>query len=425
MKILRNPLVVLGGAYAVLWCAVYAYTTSKGFLSFQFVSEGLSVDPFQYDALARSLATHGTFSLDGVTPFFEREPGYSVFLAFVYLVFGVGSYVAVFAVQAILHFLATVAFVRSVRPFLARNTWIGLAALLLFSPPVFHALFALTRESLALSLCMFLTASLFSLRRSPSYARAALAGALLGVLLVVNVPFLLFPVGLAALLLWWRVPWTRVALCMAIAGAVLSPWVIRNERLRGMPCVTGCYREALQWHVRGEQAEHIGIGIEPAMCLWAEYVSRNWDDRSPYCSFNAVWHAKWPEGFVGVPADISVTKEGKSKILAHFQNYLWFSLFEVVELHLPYVNGWGRAYNVLAVLWTIVVYVGCVFSLRKLRSTEYLLFAAFMLYLTGIYSLTDATPRYLVPILHCYAFLAVLGYTGLRPWFVAPSSSRP
>lgn len=425
MKVLRHPLVVFGLAYAAVWCAVYAYTASKGLLSFQFVSEGLSGDPYQYDALARSLVTHGTFSLDGVTPFFEREPGYSVFLALVYLVFGTGSHVAVFAIQAILYFLATAAFERSVRPFLLGNARIVLIASLLFAPPVFHALFALTRESLALSLCMSLTAAIFSLRQGPSYTRAALSGALLGALLLVNVPFLLFPVGLAALLLWWRVPWTRVALCMVIAGAALSPWVIRNEALRGMPCITGCYREALQWYVRGEQAEHIGVGPEPAMCLWAEYVSRDWNGRSPYCSFNAVWHARWPEGFIGVPEDVLATNEGKAKIRAHFGNYLWFSLFEVVELHLPYVNGWGRGYNLLAVLWTAATYVGCILSLPKLRRTEYLLFAAFMLYLTGVYSLTDATPRYLVPILHCYAFLAVLGYTGVRPWSAAPSSSRP
>lgn len=425
MKFLRNPLVAFAVLYAVAWYAVYAYTQSKGLLSFQFVSDGLSGDPAQYDQLGRSLALHGTFSLDGVTPFFEREPGYSLFLALLYRTFGVGSYAAVFAAQAALHFAATVAFARSVRPMLAGKAWLVIVGFLLFAPPVFHAMFALTRESLALSLGMFLTATLFSLERAPSWATAALAGLLLGALVLVSVTFLLFPVGLAALLLWWRVPWAKVVLCMAVAAAVVAPWVIRNEIHRGMPCVTGCYREALQWYVRGEQAEHIGIGLEPARCLWAEYVSRDWTGRSPYCSFNAVWHAKWPEGFVGVPEDVLATNEGKAKIRAHFANYLWFSLFEVVELHLPYVNGWGRAYNLSAIAWTAAVYLGCAFSLPFLRRREYLLAAAFMLYLTGIYVLTDATPRYLVPILHCYALLAAVGYTGLRSWLTARSSSRP
>jgi hypothetical protein len=181
-----------------------------------------------------------------------------------------------------------------------------------------------------------------------------------------------------------------------------------------MLCLTGCYRAALQWHVRGEQAEHIGINFEPARCLIAEYVTRDWTGRSDYCSFNGVWHRKWPAGFVGVPEDAEITREGQAKILANMPSYLWFSLFEVVELHLPYVNGWGRAYNLSAILWTALVYLGCALSVPFLRRKEYLLFAAFIAYVTALFSLTDATPRYLVPILHCYAFLAVLGYTGLQ-----------
>lgn len=425
-RLLRHPFTWLALIYALAWGCVFTYTRSMGLLSFQFVAEGLSGDPFQYDALARSLVTTGTFSLDGVTPFFEREPGYSVFLAVVYAVFGVGSYDVVFVVQALLHLAATYAFVRSVKPFLTSIGPAFLFALLLFSPPVFHVLFSLTRESFALSLTMFLTALAFSLHRSPSYAKASVAGVLLGALVLVNVPFLLFPVGLAALLLWWKVSWKQVLLCMVIAGVVVAPWGIRNYVHREMLCLTGCYRAALQWHVRGEQAEHIPIGFEPAKCLWAEYVSRDWTGRSDFCSFNGVWHRKWPAGFVGVPEDAEITREGQAKILANMPSYLWFSLFEIVELHLPYVNGWGRVYNLLAIAWTALVYLGCVLSVPRLRRKEYLLFAAFVAYATVLFALTDATPRYLVPILHCYAFAAVIGYTGVvRLWHWSPSSFRP
>ncbi len=401
-------------AYAVVWVAVFRYTQSAGLLSFNFVTDGLTGDAFQYDTLARSLATKGMFSLDGVAPFFEREPGYSVFLAGVYVAFGVGNYTAAFVVQGLLHVCAMYVFIRSVRPFLSGVAPVLLAVFLLFSPPVFHALFSLTRESLALSLAMFVSASTFTLLRRPSIGWAFLSGALLGALVLVNIPFLLFPVGFAAMLLWWKVPWRLVLLALVTCISVVVPWGLRNLAHRDMLCLTGCYRSALQWYVRGEQAQHIGVGAEPAMCLWAEYVSRDWSDRSPYCSFNGVWHLKWPEGFVGVPEDAQVASDGQAKILTHLPSYLWFSLFEVVELHLPYVNGWGRAYNLAAVIWTAIVYVGCILSLSLLRRREYLLIAAFVGYVTLLYALTDATPRYLVPILHCYAFLAVLGYTGLQ-----------
>ncbi len=414
IRFVRNPFTWLTVLFALAWLGVFAYTRSAGLLSFQFVADGLSGDPFQYDVLARSLVTSGTFSLDGVTPFFEREPGFSIFLAAIYLLFGVGSHTAVFLAQAVLHVAATYVFVRSVKPFLPNHGPAVLFGLLLFSPPVFHTLFSLTRESLALSLTMFFTALSFALLRRPSMWRALLCGAFLGVLIVVNIPLLLFPVGFGALLLFWRVPWKHVALSLVVTAAVIAPWGIRNYVHRDMLCLTGCYRAALQWHVRGEQAEHIPIGSEPAQCLWAEYVSRDWTGRSEFCSFNAVWHAQWPEGFVGVPEDAAVSRAGQAKILAHLPSYLWFSLFEILELHLPYVNGWGRIYNLSAILWTAIVYLGCALSVPLLRRKDYLLFAAFIAYATALFALTDATPRYLVPILHCYAFLAVLGYTGLQ-----------
>lgn len=425
-RFLAEPIHWLLALYVFAWLAVYAYTESAGLLSFQSAAEGLGSDASQYVALGRSLVTDGMLSLDGVTPFFEREPGYSFFLAIVYFFFGIENHAATFVLQGVLHALATYVFVRSVKRFLSGAAPMLLAALLLFSPPVFHVLFSLTRESLALSLCMSLTAVLFSLQRSPSFAKAALAGALMGYLILVNVPFLLFPVGLVVLLLWWRVPWKHVVLCAVATIMVMAPWAVRNYVHRDMLCLTGCYRGALQWYVRGEQSEHIGIGSEPAMCLWAEYVSRDWTGRSPYCSFNAVFHRKWGDDVPHEPEDAIAGREGRAKILAHFPSYLWFSLFEIVELHLPYLNGWGRAYNLSAAAWTAIVYLGCALSVRWLGRREYLLFAAFIAYATALFALTDATPRYAVPILHCYAFFAAIGYTGVqRLWRMSPSSSRP
>lgn len=122
---------------------------------------------------------------------------------------------------------------------------------------------------------------------------------------------------------------------------------------------------------------------------------------------------------MGVPADLQITKDGQAKIFANLGNYLWFSLFEIAELHFPYTNGWGRVYNVGAMLSTAFLYLGCLFGLRTaFRWPEFLLFAGIALYVTGLFILTDATPRYLVPIIFCYALLAGIGYDVLisRIW---------
>jgi hypothetical protein len=179
----------------------------------------------------------------------------------------------------------------------------------------------------------------------------------------------------------------------------------------------------LQWYVRGEQSETVH-GLEPLKCLYAEYVSRDWTGRDPNCSFNAVWHRKWPQGFVGVEADRAISTEGQAKIRAHFGSYLWFSVFEVIELHLPFVDSWGEPYNVLALLSMLVLYAGAVWSLVDLRRTALWLFPMLIGYVTGVFALTDAIPRYLLPVIFCYAVLAGIGYDRVIAWFSARRRAR-
>lgn len=396
--------------FMVIWTWLFFVTRSMGLISFQ--PGVLSGDPSNYVDLATSLLQKGMYSLDGVTPFFEREPGYSLFLAVIYSIAGIHNHTAVFIVQAILHIVACLLLLQAVMPFTGRRASLLALGFLLFSPPVFHVLFALTRESYSLSLAMLLTVSLLHVQTSGHLRFAAYAGVLLGLLILSYSPFLLFPFFAIAVLLLWRVSWKSILLMTLLAGAVVAPWGIRNRQHTDMLCLTGCYRAALQWYVRGEQAQHIR-GIEPIKCFWAEYVSRDWTNRSPYCSFNGVWHAKWPDGFKGVPEDAIIAKEGQRKILQYFSHYLWFSLFEIIELHLPYVNGWGRPYNLSAVAVTMLMYIGCVVGAFQVKKKEYLLFVALAGYTIGIFILTDATPRYLLPVIFCYALLSGIGYNWL------------
>ena len=190
---------------------------------------------------------------------------------------------------------------------------------------------------------------------------------------------------------------------------VFAPWMIRNMYWTGKPCPTGCYRNALQWYVRGERSETLR-GWEPARCLWSEYMSRNWTGRSPNCSFNAVWHLKWPQGFVGVPEDAIIAKNGQKKIIQYFPFYLWDSLFEVAEFHFPFVGPWGHIYNMLETLALLILYVGCACAAPVFLQKELRYFVVLCVYLIALFSLTDATPRYHMPIIFCYALFASIGY---------------
>jgi 4-amino-4-deoxy-L-arabinose transferase-like glycosyltransferase len=398
----RAALALLSAMFIIVGFAVYLS------LMRDFAITGSS-DSTHYDALGTSLAAHGIYSLDGVTPFFEREPGYPVFLAILYALFGLHAYGAVFLVQGLLYLFAVLAFDRAMRKVVPPRASLIAVAILLFSPAVYHSIFAILRESLALSLALLFTACAYEAWSRRSYGLAALAGALLGYLILTYAALLLLPFFLCLALLIMRFPWRQGVLLFLVAFIVIAPWGIRNYAHRGELCLTGCTRAALQWYVRGEQAETLR-GAEPFRCLWAEYVTRNYEGRNPNCHFNAVMYRKWPEGFKGTEEDRLVGKAGQAKILAHFGWYLWGSVAEVLELHLPYVNGWGRTYNLLALSSTVFVYLGCLLALPFIFRRKYALLLAFIPYFLGVFALTDALPRYLVPAIFCYVFLASIGY---------------
>lgn len=404
MKRLWIPVII----FAVLWGLLLPLRLALP------LSQVLLDDAGQYSTPAVHLVQDGMYSLDGVTPYFAREPGMSVWLAAIYTVAGVENTTAVFVFQGMLLLAAMILFARELK-YHAGERAAGLSFLLMtIVAPVYHTVFSLYRESLALSLGLLFVTCLLQLLRTKKAAAAALAGMCLGAMALTYATFLLLPVILFPVLLFLRVRWQHVFLCAVMMAAVLAPWGIRNMRHTGSLCLTGCNRAAVQWYVRGVQSREVH-GIEPLRCLYSEYVSRDWTGRSAYCSFNGVMHVRWPEGFKALPEDRAAGKEGLQMIARHPFNYLWLSVFEVLELHLPYVNGWGFVYNLLAVLSMFVVYLGALFSIPVLlaRKPFALILLSILLYHTAVFALTDATPRYLLPVIFCYSALSGIGYDRL------------
>lgn len=381
-------------------------------------SEIISGDGAVYSTLAENILTTGGYTWEG-KPFFEREPGMSVFLAGVYGVFGAKNVMAVFIIQALIYLGAVLLFCRVIRASVGDTATILTAAILLLSPVIFKVTFSLYRESQALSLLLFVTSTCITWIRTQKIVFALLAGVLLGAAMLVYAPLLLLPIFLLPFFVLLKRKWQHIALFLCAVGIVCAPWVIRNINLQGSPCFTGCYRNVLQWYVRAEQSEQL-FGLEPLRCLHAEYISRDWSERSPYCSFNAVWHMKWPEGFVGVPEDAVVARESQHKILANFPNYLWMSLFEIIEFHTPFVGAFGGTTLNLAIsLGMLFTYIGCACWLvflciqRRRPSVLETLLILIMTYSIALFALTDATPRYLVPLFFCYAVLSGIGFDQL------------
>lgn len=416
MKLSKSVLAAVLG-YGAIWLLVFAQYISRTDLIF-------AGDATGYHGGAIHLLLRGMYSFDGITPTITREPGMSLFLAGVYAIFGIGNAAAVFAVHGLLYLTAVLVVTREwAHRTSARIADIAAVLLLLF-PPIFSVIFSLNRECLAMSLIAFTAAAWMRALRKPSLAIGALTGLLLGITMITYAAFLVFPLFFIATSLLLKLPWKVITVAIAVAVLPVVPWGVRNEMVSGRLCLTGCYRPVMQWYVRGERSEHLR-GLEPLKCLAAEYVTRDWSNRSPYCSFNAVWHERWPEGFDESPTVLPVGEEAIEKIFRFFPYYLWDSMFEVIELHIPYVHFWGRTYNILAVIGTLLLYAGILLGLPDLRRNWRRWFPplAFMIYVTGLFSLTDATPRYLMPVIFNYALLAGIGYDRILKSVCSPSRS--
>jgi len=234
--------------------------------------EAITGDAAGYNNAAIHLAAEGFYSQDGKVPFVEREPGQSVWLAGIYSVFGLENHAAAFIAQALLYLLACTLFTRELKRVTSTGTATLCFVLLLSLPSVYHVILSLNRECLALSLLLLCATFFLRWQRSHRFLDAAMSGIFLGAVIVTYAVYLLFPFFLLPLIWHLRLPWRQYGAFVACCALVVSLWGIRNERIRGRPCLTGCTRSAEFWYVRGEQAE-----IDA--CLMEHFVSGATVDR--------------------------------------------------------------------------------------------------------------------------------------------------
>lgn len=394
--------------YALFWAITFS-----GWYGLPF-SATFTDDAGGYSLGALHLAQSGFYSIDGVNPFDEREPGYSFFLAPFYAAFGMNAYV-VFIVQGILYIAAVCVFVWQLGKTMNRKVVAATFLLLATLVPVFHSIFSAYREWFTLILFLSFATLFLSFQRCQNWAKAAGLGLLLGWIILTYFSFLFLPIFLIALWPLQRLKWKFLPVILIIPALLIFGWAARNRVQVGKWEIVNASRTTVMWYVRGEQAEQVR-GLEPLRCLWSEYVSRNWTGRSSACSFNGLMHAKWatpPQ-----ESDSDIARAGQRKILRNFPHYLWFSAVDIIELHLPFVGGgWSFAYNLLASISMFIVYVGCALGLTKIWRREYGLLILLPLYNMLVFILTDATPRYLIPVIFCYAVVAGTGYGTLRHRF--------
>jgi 4-amino-4-deoxy-L-arabinose transferase-like glycosyltransferase len=223
-------LALLGGAALRLWF-IHAYPEVQG-------------DPLIYGDIAKNWLLHGVYGLssgEGLHPTLIRLPGYPLFLALCFLVFGVEHYHAVMYAQTVIDLSTCViiaAFVRKICTKRAAYVALFLAALCPFT-----ANFAATPLTETLSIfCVAL--ALYSLLRLLERSRTGwlllLAGSLSFAALLRPDGALLAVAFCPAIFFYGRRSWGwSRALRLALICGVLSvlpfiPWIIRNYRTFGV-----------------------------------------------------------------------------------------------------------------------------------------------------------------------------------------------
>ena len=196
-------------------------------------------DQVGYQRLGHVLATTGTFTrYPDAAPFVPetiRTPGYPLFVAAVYRVFG-ESHAAVAAVQALLFAALTLlVFALTSRVATDRVAMAAAAFTALFPPIPYYGALVLTEV-----LCtVFVTLALWTAVRAVQAPRPGafiLTGALLGFATLIRPNFALLPVALlafVALAAAWRREWPRVipwAWMVLAYAVVLTPWLAYNVR---------------------------------------------------------------------------------------------------------------------------------------------------------------------------------------------------
>ncbi|MBI3331638.1 hypothetical protein HYZ99_01620 [Candidatus Peregrinibacteria bacterium] len=397
-------LMVLCGAFVVIWAALLGSRLAIP------MSETFGDDASYYNAAAIHLAQENFYSIDGVTATMEREPGQSFFLSIIYRAFGMENRLAIFVVQMLLHVLATLFFIRELRQAAPRGASVVTTGFLLLMPSIFHILFSAYRESITLTLGLFFAGLMLSMHARPTWWKSIVLGLLLSGLILTFIPYLFLPAVLVVVILATRlIPRRMLIPVILLPVMAVSLWAYRNSLYTGELTIIGSNRTATTLLRRANQAKTFRLQ-DPLLCLWVEYISRVRTQASPYCDVDI--HSA--DG--GPAVEERILRESKATILQHLPNYLWQSLFYALELHFPFVNGWGLLYNLLeAAVWMLLL-IGCITSLRSVWKREYLLFIAIILYTTALSAAIQAVPRYHMGWFFCYAVLAGVGYSKLWTW---------
>ncbi len=413
----------------------------------------LDDDASQYDLLGRNLANHHGFSLSSVPPYeptMLREPGYPIFLAILYRLFG-HSLVIVQLFQILIFAAAcalTVLLAYNIFGNKAAN-WAGLLTAL--SPALANYPSYMLSETVVTFFVCLLVFLLTIAAQSQKKIWFLLSGAVFGITILAKVTVLLFVVVAAIGIFLLKVnpfkDFKKSALELLIfvlpVLLIIAPWSYRNHHLFGTYQLSLRGGAAL-WQISQKLDDSPKEMLEEATFNFSEYLGnvlfpnlvqnpRDFilEGTKKVFEKEAELQAR---GFSAAEIDKLMRTEALSKIASRPFKFLTYIPIEFIKMtafvYVPTLNEphmidkfyklrYGRTllssirgvFRLTAYPLLILVVMGIFFTRRVWRKWYFLL--GMILYINLVYSMMFAYGRYAVILIPFYSIFAVAGFFAL------------
>jgi 4-amino-4-deoxy-L-arabinose transferase-like glycosyltransferase len=386
-----------------------------------------------YDLLGWSLSQgNGYRFLPDTAPTLMREPGYPLFLAGLFWLFGKSLGAIRVANLLLTAITAWLTYRLADRIFSSKAIAFLASVLLLIHPAIFVAELRGGVEILFTLLIVCFISALLAALQSGRFKDFFLAGLVLGVATLVRSTALLFPVFLVPFFLLWksaRPSWIRACgvIAVVLAGAMItiSPWMIRNWKVAGVPIPTSSVQPI---------AAHAGQYICSNRSLYSNFQDLDSEAAEFRSRFGTQHGFRFAGGYYMYFYDVK-DELAFSKLLAQhvIENYersptLIFrcSAINVFNFWFTGKDWTATAMNALVQLpYLILGVLGMIFTLKSGRGSDGGILMLFIAYLMLVHLPVHAQARYSVPLIPLLAIFAAVAALNIRSRLRATASVAP
>lgn len=350
-------------------------------------------DAPSWNGVAINLLNKKGFLEPSGEPTSVRPPVYPLFLAGIYLIFGVNNYGVVYIIQSILSSLTNVILFLFCVQFI--NYKVGIISSLIFTfwPPFVVYSGIICSETLYTFL---LSVFIFLFLRSKSYVSSILLGVLLGVINLTRSTIVFYTVFLVAYYIILKINHEkilRVVIMTIVSFIVVLPWTLRNWYTFNRFLLINTAAGELFWS---------GTNLE-----WDGICKHNRDENF----FEKFGRIQNP-----VDRDKELFKEGIKNILRSPIGFLklsvkkfyrfWFKPIGYEILKEKYII----LANLFFVLYCCVVFLSWKFLFATMKDRYLASVFVLIIYFTVMHNLLAPIPRYRFPVEHFILSFAVAGF---------------